>query len=184
MSIQRAVLINPKWQGDALQHDAGSLYFRKRIQFTDFSAAATTVNLDTQAGQGVWTLFPEGLEIEGAGISLVTNFTGGAVSAATLSIGTTGSVAAYVAATSVFSGAYKKVIGVALVPFTFLEGTGAPAVSTVRVQLITTTANANALTAGKADIYLKLRAVSVKTNCSAYKESFRCLHGAKPPCRL
>lgn len=162
MAQNRALIVNPKTFGDSLIMDQGSLYFRKRISYRDFSAAATTVNLDVQQPDP-WTRFPAGIEIEGAGISLVENFTGGAVSAATLSVGTTSSATAYVAATSVFSGAYKTIVGAAIVPFTMLVGTGSPAVATVRVQLVTTTANANALTAGKADIYLKLRAVSVRT---------------------
>lgn len=161
MAQTHAVIVSPKTLGDNFIIDQGSLYFRKRVYFNDFSAAATTVNLDVQQPDP-WTRFPAGLEIEGAGISLVTNFTGGAVSAATLSVGTTGSATAYVAATDVFTGAYKTIKGATLVPFTMLAGTGAPAVSTVRVQLVTTTANANALTAGKADIYLKLRAVSIR----------------------
>lgn len=162
MAQPHALMVSPAYQGNSLFSDQGSLYFRKRVSFQDFSAAATTVNLDVQQPDP-WTRFPAGLEIEGAGIALVTNFTGGAVSAATLSIGTTGAATAYVAATSVLTGAFKTIVGATLVPFTRLEGTGAPAVSTVRVQLVTTSANANALTAGKADIFLKLRAVSLKT---------------------
>lgn len=162
MAQTHAVMVSPKQYGDNLIVDQGSLYFRKRVYFTDFSAAATTVNLDVQQ-PAPWTNFPAGLEIEGAGISLVTNFTGGAVATATLSIGTTGTPTAYVAATTVFSGAYKTIPGAAIVPFTMLVGTGSPAQATVRVQLVVTGANANALTAGKADIYLKLRAVSVRT---------------------
>lgn len=162
MAQNHAVIVSPKTLGDNLIIDQGSLYFRKRIYARDFSAAATTVNLDVQQPDP-WTRFPAGIEIEGAGISLVENFAGGGAGAATLSVGTTSSATAYVAATSVFTGAYKRIVGAAIVPFTFLAGTGAPAVGTVRVQLITDV-NANLLTTGKADIYLKLRAVSVRTS--------------------
>jgi len=159
----RALIVSPKHLGDMLIQDGSALLFRKRISYRDFSAAATTVNLDVQQVDP-WTRFPAGIIIEGAGIALVENFTGGAVSAATLSVGTTSSATAYVAATSVFTGAFKTIVGAAIVPFTFLAGTGSPAVATVRVQLVTTTANADALTAGKADIYLRLRAASVRTS--------------------
>lgn len=163
MAQNHFLMVSPKQYGDNVYVDGGSIYVRKRVNFQDFSAAATTVNLDAQAAQAIWTAFPAGLEIEGAGISLVTNFLGGAVGTATLSIGTTGAPAAYLAATNVFSGAYKTIPGVTQVPFTRLEGTGSPAVATVRVQLIVTGANANVLTQGKADIYLKLRGLSIKT---------------------
>jgi len=156
-------------QSPRYEIDGPSLYFRKRVYFTDFSKAATTADLDTQAVSGQttgfpWVAFPAGLEIEGAGFYTVTLFSGGAVSAATLSVGTTGSATAYVAATNVFTGATVfACVGAAIVPFTFLHGTGVPAKSTVRVELVTTTANTSVLTAGKADIYLKLRAVSLRT---------------------
>lgn len=162
MPQNHAVMVNPKTYGDNLFTDQGSLYFRKRVYFNDFSAAATTVNADVQF-PNPWTHFPSGIEIEGAGLSLVTNFTGGGVTAATLSIGTTGAPTLYLVATDVFTGAYKTMTGAFIAPFTFLAGAGAPAQSTVRLQLVTTTANANLLTAGKADIYLKLRAVSIRT---------------------
>ncbi len=160
MPHNNAVEIRTKQYGDWLQTDQSSLYFRKRVYFTDFATAATTGNVDVLQPDP-WTHFPAGIEIEGAGISLITNFTGGGAGTATLSVGTTGDAVAYVAATSVFSGAYKKIAGKTLVPFTFLEGTGAPAKSTVRVALVCDV-NTNLLTAGKADIYLKLRAVSVR----------------------
>jgi hypothetical protein len=166
MANPEALRVNPKnYNQDALTVDQGTLLFRKRIYFTDFSAAATTVNLDTQAGQ-VWaTSFPAGLEIMGAYFSVVTNFTGGAVATATLAAGTTGSPGAYVAATSVFSGSPKINVGLTQVPGTFLSGAATyPFVgnATVRIQLVTTGANASALTAGKADFYMRLQAASVR----------------------
>jgi hypothetical protein len=165
MANPEALRVNPKNYEDAPTADRWSILFRKRIYFTDFSAAATTVNLDTQTGQ-VWsTSFPAGLEILGAYFSLVTNFTGGAVATATLSAGTVASPAAYVAATSVFSGSPKINVGLTQVPGTFLTGAATyPFVgnATVRLQLIVTGANASALTAGKADFYMRLQAASVR----------------------
>lgn len=166
MPIPEALRVNPKnYNQDALIVDQGTLLFRKRIYFTDFSAAATTVNLDTQPGQ-VWTTsFPAGLEIMGAYFSVVTNFTGGAVATATLSAGTVATPTAYVAATTVFSGSPRINPGVTLVPGTFMTGAATyPWVgnATLRLQLIVTVANANALTAGKADLYMRLQAASVR----------------------
>ena len=165
MANPEALRVNPKNYGDAPVQDQATMLFRKRVYFSDFSAAATTVNLDTQPGQTVWTQFPAGLEILGAYVSSVTNFTGGAVATATISVGTTASATAYVAATTVFSGSPKVIVGATLVPGTFLTGAGSYPYSgnaTVRVQLVVTGANTSALTAGKADIYIRFQAASLK----------------------
>ena len=167
MANPEALRVNPKWYiQDALYVDQWTLLFRKRVYFTDFAAAATTVNLDTQLGQSVWTQFPAGLEILGAYFSFSQNFTGGAVGSCTLSAGTTGSPAAYVAATSVFTGAPKINVGLTQVPGTFLSGSGSYPFTgngTVRIQMVTTVANTNALTAGRADFYMRLQAASIRT---------------------
>lgn len=157
--------VDPKNYGDNLQADYGPKWLRKRVYFTDFAKAATTADLDTQAGQTVWTQFPAGDMVLGAFISLVTNFAGGGSATATLSIGTVASPAAYVAATSVFSGAPKIVVGLTQVPGTFVTGSGSyPFVGngTIRVELITDT-NTNVLTTGKADIYLLMANTSIRT---------------------
>src|ERR1700687_3665269 len=117
MPIPEALRVNAKnYNQDALTVDQGTLLFRKRNYFSDFSAAATTVNLDVQPGQTWATSFPAGLEILGAYFSLVTNFTGGGEASATLSAGTVASPAAYMAATTVFSGAPKINVGLTQVP--------------------------------------------------------------------
>ena len=166
MSNPEALRVNPKnFNQDALTVDQGTLLFRKRLYFTDFSNNALTTNLDTQPGQTWSTSFPAGLEILGCYFSLVTNFTGGAVATCTLSAGTTASPAAYMAATTVFSGAQKINVGVTQVPGTFLTGS-APypfgGNATVRIQMVTTVANCNALTAGKGDLYIRFQAASLK----------------------
>jgi hypothetical protein len=139
--------------------NGGAGVFTERVYFRDFAAAATTANLDL-------TGFPGGIVIEGAFVMFNTNFTGGAVATCTMSVGTTGSPAAYVAATTVFSGATVTApianVGLTLVPGTFLNAATPLGAGTVRVQLITTVANTNALTAGVADIWLRLRAVAFR----------------------
>jgi hypothetical protein len=133
--------------------------FMERFSYKDFSAAATTVNKDI-------TGFPGYILIEGAFVMFNVNFTGGSVGSATISVGTTGTPTAYVAAASVFSGAAATaplvLPGTTIVPGTFLGGATPAAIATVRVQLVVTGANANTLTAGVCDVYLNLRAVNFR----------------------
>lgn len=163
MSITRAFILDPKWQGDRTIVDGGSILVKRRLNFGDFSAAATTVNMDTQPGQTWLTTFPAGSVIEGAYIFQVTNWTGGAIASATLSVGTTASPAVYVAATSVFTGAPKPLVGLTQVPGTFVNATTPLSLGTIRVQLIVGGGNANTLTSGKADLFLQLRGASIKS---------------------
>jgi multidrug efflux pump subunit AcrA (membrane-fusion protein) len=163
-TLTRPYIQDGKYQGDRLGVDSGNLTIKKRIDFSIFSAAATTVNLDTQPGQTWLTAWPAGTIIEAVYAYLVTAFSGGAVSAATISVGTTASAAAYMAATNVFTGAaIAGKVGLTLVPGTFVNATTPLALGTIRVQLITTTANANALTAGKLDLFFQIRAASIKS---------------------
>lgn len=155
----RKIVVSPKRRGDVLDQDSNAIMFWRRLNYKDFAAASTTGNLDL-------TGFPGGLVIEGAFLYLVTVFAGGSVSAATLSVGTTGSVADYVAATNVFTGATAPatLVGKTLVPGTFLNMTTPTSAGTIRVQLLTTTANTNALLSGKADLYVRLRAASIRNS--------------------
>jgi hypothetical protein len=156
--------VNPKFQFVDWDTDKESRVFRKRVKMSvggvgDFNVAATTANLDL--------LVPGGMIIERAYLSLITAFSGGSVSAATLSIGTTGSPATYLGATNVFTGATASgnvTVAAGAGLNGAVSGASTPtAVGTIRVQMLTTTANANALVAGAADIYLVLRALSFKT---------------------
>lgn len=132
------------------------MLWTRRFSYLDFAAAATTGNKDV-------TGFPGGLAIEGAFFWLITNFTGGGAGSATLSAGTTGSATAYVAATSVFTGARKAVVGVTIVPGTFLDATTPTGAGTIRFALVSDV-NTNLLTAGTVDVYVRLRAVSLRTS--------------------
>lgn len=152
----RKIIVSPKRRGDMLDQDDGSILFWRRVQYQDFAAGATTGNLDL-------TGFPGGLLVEGAFIFSVTNFTGGGAGSATLSAGSTGDAEKYVAATSVFSGSPKAVVGKTIVPGTFLNTSTPTAAGTVRIALVADV-NTNLLTAGKADIYIKLRAASIRNS--------------------
>jgi hypothetical protein len=126
------------------------------LSFKNFATAATTVNYDI-------TGFTGGLLILGAFIVPRINFTGGGAATATMSVGTTGTPTAYVAATTVFSGAQpRSIVGVTQVPGTYLGGAATPlAASTVRIQLICDV-NCSLLTAGLADIFMMLAATSAR----------------------
>lgn len=156
--------INPRFFFPDFDTDRESRVWRKRLKMSaggvgDFNTAATTANLDM--------FFPGGFIIERAYLSLIVPFSGGSVSAATLSIGSTGTPTTYLAATNVFTGATASgnvTVAAGAGLGNPLGGVATPtAVSTVRFQLITTTANANTLTAGTADVYLVLRALSLRT---------------------
>ena len=155
----RKIIVSPKRRGDALDQDSHAIYFWRRLNYQDFAAAATTGNLDL-------TGFPGGLVVEGAFLYLVSVFAGGSVSAATLSVGTTSDAEKYVAATNVFTGATAPaaILGKTLVPGVFLNTTTPTGAGTIRVQMLTTTANTNALTSGKADLYVRLRAASIRNS--------------------
>ena len=139
--------------------DEPGFWFRRRFSIKDFNVAATTANFDM--------LVPGGVRITRAFISLITVFAGGSISAATLSLGTTGSPATYLAATNVFtgasaSGAVTIASGAGL--GNFVGGNATPtAVGTIRAQLLTTTDNASNLATGKVDVFLLLEANSVRT---------------------
>jgi len=167
MSIPLAVRIEGvKNLADLIPVNRNCVYVRYRAKIgsagqQNFTpTAATTGNIDLAV--------PGGLLVEAVHMSLITAFSGGSVSAATLSVGTTGSPATYLAATNVFTGATAGgavTIGSGAGLGNYAGGNSTPtAVGTIRIQLITTTANLSALTAGAADIFLRLRATTVRTS--------------------
>lgn len=169
MSFIRPLKVQPKNSGDDFPTDANARVFRVRLKYNMFSTAATTANLDTLTlpTPNIWTSFPGGLIVEDVRIGLITVFAGGSISACTLSVGTTGSATAYLGATNVFTGATAAgnvTPGAGASLNAMLSGNATPnGVGTVRVQLVTTTANANALTSGVVDLYMRLRAISTRT---------------------
>lgn len=150
----RPLVVSPRVRAVNWVQDQGTQLWTRRFSFKDFAAAATTGNKDVDG-------FPGGLTIEGAFFWLITNFTGGGAGSATLSAGTTGSAAAYVAATSVFTGARKAVVGLTLVPGTFLNASTPTDSGTIRFALVSDV-NTNLLTAGAVDVYVRLRAASLR----------------------
>jgi|SRR5215475_6610428 len=161
--LPREIVVDGRAPEANWKQNIGWQIWTRRIYFNDpvFTATAgLTANKD-------FTGFPGGLMIRGAFVVFTQNWTGGSVATSTLSVGTTASPAAYVAATTVFSGATPITTpvvnpGLTQVPGVFLA---TPPISqgTVRVQLVTTVGNVNTLTAGRADIYLILAAVAINT---------------------
>jgi hypothetical protein len=153
----RKIIVNRKRYMDMLTQDECAILFWKRVSYKDFSAASTTTNLDL-------TGFPGSLLVEGAFMSLVQVFAGGGASSATLSAGRTTAATAFIAAGSVFTGVTTKIFtGATLTPGNMLTAsTDATGAGTLRIQLISDV-NTNLLTSGKADIYVRFRAASIRT---------------------
>lgn len=154
-----AFRVNPKYQFFALDPDAESKVWRARLNFKAFAAASLTGNNQIT--------FPGNLIIERCFLSLITVFSGGGTGSATLAIGTTGTPAAYLAATNVFTGA-TAAGNVTVGAGAGLGGTVSAATTPttpniIQFQLVTTTQNTNTLTQGVADVFLVLRALSFKT---------------------
>jgi hypothetical protein len=150
--------VAPRWEANN-----GSCVFTRRVYFSQFAAAALTGDLD-MGGFG-----PGPIAVEGAWLILNTPFSGGAAATATMSAGTTGSPALYMAATDVFTTnaatptAPKVNVGLTLVPGTMLATAATPlATATIRLRLTTTVGNTNVLTAGVADFYVRLRPVTYR----------------------
>lgn len=163
MSVSRAVIVSPKRYEGPIDADGFGITIRVNVNYKKFAAASTTGNYDI-------TNFPGGVILEEAFLFLRTNFTGGGAGTATISVGSTGAATSYVLATSVFSGAPKAIGAVvaekgtlmALPNTNFVNASTPTAAGTIRVQLVADV-NTNLLTAGNADLFLKLRAVSART---------------------
>lgn len=134
-----------------------SKLWTRTLYYSQFSAAAGSATLDDSA-------LPGGMIIEGAYLYIYATFKGGAVSATTFSLGPTGSPTAYINAQDVWTTASIMMPGATLVPGTPLNATTPTAAGTVRFTINTTTANTNALTTGRLDVYMILRAVALGLN--------------------
>ena len=153
----RPIIVSPRTRAANWQQDAETRLFKRRMSYQAFAAAATTGDLDI-------TGFPGGVEILGCWISLVTPFTGGGVGTATLSVGSTGTPDLYLTAASVFATAGRILVGVTLLPGTFVGGAATPlAAGTIRVRLTVDTLT-NALTAGQADLFVRFQGASVTSS--------------------
>lgn len=120
--------------------------------FSAFSAAATT------ADATLW-IAPYPCVLSGVVLNNVVDFSGGAVSACTVSVGKSGAVTGLLAATNVFTGASNGYANA-------VTGTGATALNvffntgdTLVARATTTTADCDALTAGQVQILFNVEAV-------------------------
>ena len=91
-------------------------------------------------------LFPANVERKKPYVRLITNFTGGAVNASTITVGDTGAANGLITSTSVFSGAPKIIQTVGATEYADRIETAFIPVAVIA----TTNGNVNALTAGKA----------------------------------
>ena len=166
MSIIRNAIVSPKRLGEGFDEDGTAHVMRVALNYKDFAAASTTGNFDL-------VNFPGGLILEDCWAILRQEFSGGAVATATLSVGINGASTQFILAQNVFTGAGAPLpLGVAPAqkgvmyssPTTVFLVQATPwTVGNIRVACVTSVANTNALTAGKVDLFLKLRASSVRT---------------------
>lgn len=154
--IGNKIKVDPRYpERDWVTNDAGQ-WMEQRLSWKDpiFQVAATTINYDL-------TGIPGGTVIFGAFFRSTANWTGGSLASATFSAGTTASPAAYIAATSVFTGAPQVKTGVQIVPGTFVNATSPLAAGTIRTQLILS-ANGTNLTSGYIDFYFWLQTFKLR----------------------
>lgn len=113
------------------------------VAYTALSTAATTNNI---------TLFtlPAGGIIHGVKIKHSTSFTGGAISAYTLSVGITGTLAKYATAYDVFQATASNTFQLSNI----LGSEDHTSTTAIKVAATSTGANLNAATAGSADIWV------------------------------
>lgn len=125
----------------SIDEAAGPTWIQVDKTYTDFSAAATTNNIE------IYSL-PAGAIIHAVIVRTTTPFTGGAISAYTLSVGITGTATKYSAAADVFTGTQEDQLASALIPESWTAATSIKGFAT------STTANLSAATAGAVSIYL------------------------------
>lgn len=129
---------------------------RRETGFTH-KVSLTYADLTAAAGSQAVQIFPKtgnlpaGIVAWKAAFRLVTNFSGGAASALTMSVGDGGSATALLAAVSVLNGA---------TPVAYKAGAPVKAYTSadnIQATFTATGANLNTLTAGEIEIYLELR---------------------------
>jgi hypothetical protein len=149
--IANKVKVNPRYAEKDWDTDDAGQWYEQRLSWKDpiFQVAATTINYDI-------TGFPAGAVIVGAFFRATQNWAGGTLASATFSAGTTGAPTAYIAATSVFTGAPIVKTGTTLVPGTFVNAASPLLAGTIRTQLILS-ANGTNLTTGYIDFYFWLQ---------------------------
>ena len=147
--ITQFMRVDPRQIADRVLQDDVCKWMQFSLTYLAFADANTTVNYDLEG-------IPAGTIIEGAFLRGRSDFTGGAVATAEISVGSTGTADLYVAAVDFVSGNPQTAVGKTLVPGTFVNASAPKSSGTIRVQLVTSGANADALTAGAIDVFLKL----------------------------
>jgi hypothetical protein len=143
MPIAQTFRVDPRSQDMSIKQEGSPKWVHINVSYKMFNTASATVNYDI-AGN------PRGMLILGAFGRNRTDWTGGTISNVTLSAGTTGSPAAWVAALTVFSGSPKTLPGSTIVPGTFVTTSASAA---FRIQLVATTDTPDHLTQGSCDFY-------------------------------
>lgn len=133
-------------------------YVKYTLGFGDLTAAATTqtvILLTNPAGSTLPFIIPQGGVVMGVKVHATTSFTGGGVTAMTMSVGVTGTVTALTSAFDIFQATGNTVVQETPV---FKSTTIAPI--SIVAAFTSTTANLNLLTAGSVDVYICLLNVS------------------------
>ena len=147
--ITQFMRVDPRQIADRVLQDDVCKWMQFTLTYLAFDTAATTVNYDL-------TGIPAGTIIEGAFLRGRTNFTGPSIATAEISVGSTGTPDLYVAAVDYVSGNPRTGVGKTLVPGTFVNASAPKSAGTIRIQLVVSGANADVLTTGAIDVFLKL----------------------------
>lgn len=129
---------------DALEKlDAAPWWTKYTVDYSDLAAAATTNNIELFS-------LPAGGVIHGVKIKHSTAFSGGSISAYTVSVGITGTLAKYASAFDVF-----QAVGNAVQQISSTVGTeNHGAATSIKIAATSTTDNLDQATAGSVDVWV------------------------------
>lgn len=144
-------IYDAQWSGSTAFHRPGARWVKVTKTYTSLSTAGLTNDIE------VFSL-PAGWAVHGATLKHSTPFTGGTIATYTTSVGPTGALAKYVAASDVLQAAGATVSGVSLLTTFVVENWSST--TSIRLAAISTVGNLNAATAGSVDVYLLVGPVS------------------------
>lgn len=121
---------------------------KKVIKFSDLSAAATSATATVHIPSGYQMIGPAVMRCD-------VDFAGGAVSAATIAIGVSGTANKYLGATNVFTGVANTDASATVGSAFGVQAKGAAIIAT----LTTTSADTDKLTAGQVTIWIPVAAM-------------------------